>query len=1164
MYTPPSDRARVFTAAPQNRKARSLWETHVRSGHVRRVSQVVAVAPPIRILLISARPEDPACSYLDHRASAQPLVAAMETLGSLVELTLLSPATLPALRLALAQAQRSGKPYHVVHFDGHGVYDAKVGLGGLCFEDPQDQHLLVSRRHLTVYTTELGPLLRDYRIPLVFLDACQTAAAEQASESVASELLKLGVASVVAMSHSVLVATAGIFVQAFYRALAEGKRVGAAMLAGQQQLHDDSLRGHIFGVGELRLQDWFVPVLFQEQHDPQLFQAAAVSPATAAHIQQALKNRLGDLPPEPSPEFVGRSKDLLRLERLLLQPSSPARYAVLRGQGGEGKTALAAEFSRWLVRSKQIQRAAFVSVETHTQAKALLDALGKQLLTEEYSAATFPDLDQAIQPVQRALLEQTTVVVIDNLESILLPPYLAASTQTELNEDLKQELAAILALCAQLNSVGHTKLVFTSREALPAPFDNPQQLIELQRLDRADAVKLIERLLHQDRLSSAAHAEREAIEQLVDAVHGHARTLALLAPNLRSLGVAKTHTQLTTLMADMHKKFPADREHSLYASVALSLQRLSTEQQHKVQVLAVFHGGVQLDVLRTMMDWEQQDVAALAHELIATGLATVNPYNYLSLNPALSPYLRAQCPTAQQSELTERWAVAMLGYVKYLYQQLSQNVELAATLTLLDLANLMALLAHIQQAGDAAATIDLTTNLYRLLQFLGKPALLNRVGQARDATTSKLGADWTHAHFAAQGTRIEQQLARGEIREALAAAESLLHSARVAGTDSYPGADYDLASACWLLGRVLNNTGGAEQALPLLAEAQQRFEAIEQNEPGCGAERMASVCLTEAGDCLRDLGRLDAAAQAYEQTIHRAELRSDERAVAVGKIQLGSVRLLQRRYQDALTAYSEARAVFTRLNELGSVASSWHQTGMAYQHAGQPEAAEQAYRQALTINVQLGDAASQASTLIQLGLLYKNELDRPEDAASFYQQAAETYAKIGNLTGEGRARSNLGNVLGKLGRLDAARQEIRRAITCYAQFGHAAEPWKTWNILANIETAANQPHAAAAAKSKALACYLAYRRDGGENHNAEGRIALAVIEALQAADPAAALALIQEGLDHPQLPDELRPFLHALHAIATGSRDPQLAAAPDMHYRCAAEILLLLETLAAA
>lgn len=46
-----------------------------------------------------------------------------------------------------------------------------MGLGGLCFELPQDIGKLEKRRHATVYTSELGPLLRGHRIPLVFLEA---------------------------------------------------------------------------------------------------------------------------------------------------------------------------------------------------------------------------------------------------------------------------------------------------------------------------------------------------------------------------------------------------------------------------------------------------------------------------------------------------------------------------------------------------------------------------------------------------------------------------------------------------------------------------------------------------------------------------------------------------------------------------------------------------------------------------------------------------------------------------------------------------------------------------------------------------------------------------------------------------------------------------------
>jgi len=294
-----------------------------------RVFDAPPVATPICILLISARPEDDACGYIDHRASALPLVEAMEQLGSQVVIELLSPPTLPELGEALDRARKAERPYHVVHFDGHGIYDRTVGLGGLCFEDPQDRDKLERRRHRTVYTDELGPLLREHRIPLVFLEARQTAQADQASESVAAELLKVGVASVVAMSHSVLVETARRFVAAFYQDLAVGARVGDAMLAGQRGLHDDAFRGRIFGAGELRLQDWFVPVLFQEQDDPQLF-LKTPSRQTREDIKAGLEYRLGELPAGPETGFIGRSRELLALERLLRREP----YAVIRGQGG--------------------------------------------------------------------------------------------------------------------------------------------------------------------------------------------------------------------------------------------------------------------------------------------------------------------------------------------------------------------------------------------------------------------------------------------------------------------------------------------------------------------------------------------------------------------------------------------------------------------------------------------------------------------------------------------------------------------------------------------------------------------------------------------------------------------------------------------------------------
>jgi tetratricopeptide (TPR) repeat protein len=360
---------------------------------------------------------------------------------------------------------------------------------------------------------------------------------------------------------------------------------------------------------------------------------------------------------------------------------------------------------------------------------------------------------------------------------------------------------------------------------------------------------------------------------------------------------------------------------------------------------------------------------------------------------------------------------------------------------------------------------------------------------------------------------------------------------------------------------VLKKIRGSAKALPLLDEAQLTFEAIERDKPGGGAETMVSRCFSDRGDCLRALGRLDEAAAAYEESIRRAEKLGNDRGVAVGKGQIGAVRLNQRRYKEALAAYEEARERFTRLDEPGTVAGIWHQIGTVYQGAEQSEAAEDAYRKSLAIRVRLADGAGQADTLIQLGVLYYKAFNRPEEAAAFYRQAVDKYVEIGDEASEGRARNNLGDTLRKLRRLDEARQEIRRATECKEPLGHAGSIWKTWSILAGIETYAENPTAAAEAKRKAIECYLAYRRDGGENHNSGGRICLAVTQPLLAGDPAAGASLLQQVAADPDLPNDARTFIQAPQTIVAGSRDRGLADAPDLDYTMATETLFLLDKL---
>ena len=132
--------------------------------------------------------------------------------------------------------------------------------------------------------------------------------------------------------------------------------------------------------------------------------------------RQRRKLRLGQLPEPPPHTFVGRSRMLLHLERLLAQKD----YAVIRGSGGMGKTAIAAELARWLVRSGRFERAAFVSVEPHVvqDIKGVLQVLGSQLLPQ-YSAAEYgDDTAAALQPIERALRETPTVIASREPQSV--------------------------------------------------------------------------------------------------------------------------------------------------------------------------------------------------------------------------------------------------------------------------------------------------------------------------------------------------------------------------------------------------------------------------------------------------------------------------------------------------------------------------------------------------------------------------------------------------------------------------------------------------------------------------------------------------------------------------------------------------------------------------
>jgi tetratricopeptide (TPR) repeat protein len=234
---------------------------------------------------------------------------------------------------------------------------------------------------------------------------------------------------------------------------------------------------------------------------------------------------------------------------------------------------------------------------------------------------------------------------------------------------------------------------------------------------------------------------------------------------------------------------------------------------------------------------------------------------------------------------------------------------------------------------------------------------------------------------------------------------------------------------------------------------------------------------------------------------------------------------------------------------------------MIHSEAGQFDQAEQAYRQSLALEVQQKNRAGEASSLTELGNLY-DQMGRLEEAAAFYRQAAEIYAQLHDLRYEGFDRSNLADTLIKLERYDEARRELLRAIECKKPFGHAATIWKTWNILHNLEQATGNAQAAAEAREKAIAAYLAYRLAGGESQANTAPLFALVKQALQAGTPDALTAASAQlaAQAEPDDPAWFTALLDKLQAILRGDRNPALADDPALSYLDAVELQLLLGT----
>jgi hypothetical protein len=351
---------------------------------------------PLRVLYVVGRPAG--SLEIPFHSVARSLLQTAAELEERLRIDILRPPTFERLAKVLSQAVEAGRPYHVLHFDGHGVFtDSPQDFAGeldpgfvqegdrlmrrawtkrrggargyLIFEDLEGGE---SRR--LVDGVLIGNLMARTCTPLLVLHACQSATArtealerlaslpadttlpgrcpasavgeapddhdqDLALQALAAEVMRSSPRAAVALPWTLPPVTATRLLGGLYTRIAEGAPVSEAAGSVRAELLHGVRKESV--LGNVEVDDWLVPTVHEAAPMP-LCDPGSGRRKRARAVPDDLPDD-SNLPGPPAWGFVERPEVLFTLDRAFDVHGT----VLLHAFAGAGKTALAREFALW-------------------------------------------------------------------------------------------------------------------------------------------------------------------------------------------------------------------------------------------------------------------------------------------------------------------------------------------------------------------------------------------------------------------------------------------------------------------------------------------------------------------------------------------------------------------------------------------------------------------------------------------------------------------------------------------------------------------------------------------------------------------------------------------------------------------------------------------------
>lgn len=952
---------------------------------------------PLRVLMAICRPHGK--RDVPYQIVARRLIPIMERLGAKVELDLLRPPTEKELWKRIEAAKEAGRPYHVLHFDGHGALALDTdSLGAF------NQHQLrdATRKGYVVFEDDKGEAhrvaaddfarrFREAGIPLLVLNACRSAMvdADAPPDSVvATRLLQAGVPAVVAMGYSVYARAAAEFMAVFYDALFAGLRVCEAVARGRERLKINNLRPS--PKGDMALADWMVPVHYASRYIA--FKNLAEQPEKSPTPQEAMdkilaKSAEGEGEKDElagADAFFGRDDEFLDLERALR-----VRHVVLlHGIGGSGKTELAKAFGRWFRISGGVDQPHWVIFQsfepgriTHTL-DGYLTNLGLVLFGPDFiRLCDSPEKRRA--GVLAALEQKRILLVWDNFESVRSMP----DPNAVLKGMDEEECAKIKAFLDEAGRRARVGVLITSRSE-EGWLGGPERIARQPVLGLLpqDADLYAEHLLAG--LSRAQEQRRDPdFPNLMKILAGHPLSLRLVLPFLNVVPLVELKEGLLgrgALPPGLLDR-GAGRTESLAASVAYSLDHLPEPHASRLLALALFQGVVDRDILWVMSKQEGVPFrfAGISQEQWEESLSLSGRTGLLTqaglgiiwrIHPALPAFFmerwQGQAKGDMEEELQaarEAWVRAHTELGSWLHHQIrggKAEVAFAVLEACRDNLSTAAALALERKSFIEAQSILQPLNEYWDARGLAAEAkewvdrCLDAVeGPAGEIPTwnSPAGSLWMFV----QGTRANRKLSAGDLEEAEKAYKVIT---AMLEAETSPEARRHLATLYQQLGTVAQKRGE-------LAEAEAWYhKALEIREDIKNRFDMAST-YHQLGIVAQNRRDLDKAEGWYRNALEIEEELGNRPGMAISYHQLGNVAQELGDLDHAEGWYIKSLKIQRALGDRPGMAACYHHLGTVAQVSGRLAQAESWYRKSMEINEGIGNRHHMAMSYIMMGRL---------------------------------------------------------------------------------------------------------------------------------------------------------------------------------------------------